>query len=98
MAGHSGLGGRVPRNAQAADEVVSARRLARIMKENKFFPLVRKRGKPITKDSNHKAFPKLAGTEAPQSDTKYGLAGRYHLYRHGRRLALIGCREGHGHA
>ena len=45
---------RIHRDLLEADEIVSERRVARIMKENKVSPLLRKRRKPITTDSNHK--------------------------------------------
>ena len=48
---------RIHRDLLAADEVVSERRVARIMKENRVSPLLRKRRKPITTDSNHKLKP-----------------------------------------
>ena len=44
----------------AAGEVVSERRVARIMNENNVSPLLRKRRKPITTDSNHKLKPSIA--------------------------------------
>ncbi|WP_408634946.1 IS3 family transposase [Octadecabacter antarcticus] len=44
----------------AGGEVVSERRVARIMKENKIPPLLRKRKRPITTDSNHKLKPSIA--------------------------------------
>jgi putative transposase len=41
----------------AANEAVSERRVARIMKENKVSPRLKKRKKPVTTDSNHKMSP-----------------------------------------
>ena len=38
-------------------EVVSERRVARIMKENKLSPRLKKRRKPVTTDRNHKMRP-----------------------------------------
>ena len=51
---------RIHQDLLAAGEVVSERRVARIMKENKMSPLLRKRRKPITTDSNHKLKPSIA--------------------------------------
>ena len=48
---------RIHQDLLAGDEAVSERRVARIMKENKIYPLLRKRKKPITTDSNHKLKP-----------------------------------------
>ena len=48
---------RIHRDFLAAGDVVSEQRVARIMKENKVSPLLRKRRKPITTDSNHKLKP-----------------------------------------
>ena len=48
---------RIHQDILAGGEVVSERRVARIMKENKISPLLRKRKKPITTDSNHKLKP-----------------------------------------
>lgn len=48
---------RIHQDLLAAGEVVSERRVARIMKESKVSPLLRKRRKPITTDSNHKLKP-----------------------------------------
>lgn len=48
---------RIHQDILAGDEVVSERRVARIMKENKISPLLRKRKKPITTDSNHELKP-----------------------------------------
>ncbi|MCL4159917.1 UNVERIFIED_CONTAM: hypothetical protein GTU68_027303 [Idotea baltica] len=48
---------RIHQDLLAAGEVVSERRVARIMKENKISPLLRKRKKPVTTDSNHKLKP-----------------------------------------
>jgi transposase InsO family protein len=50
---------RIHQDILAGGEVVSERRVARIMKENKISPLLRKRKKPITTDSNHKLKPSL---------------------------------------
>ena len=51
---------RIHQDLLADGEVVSERRVARIMKENKVSPLLRKRRKPITTDSNHKLKPSIA--------------------------------------
>lgn len=48
---------RIHQDILAGGEVVSERRVARIMKENKISPLLRKRKKPITTDSNHELKP-----------------------------------------
>ena len=48
---------RIHQDFLAAGEVVSERRVARIMKESKISPLLRKRKKPVTTDSNHKLKP-----------------------------------------
>ena len=48
---------RIHQDLLAAGEVVSERRVARIMKESKISPLLRKRKKPVTTDSNHKLKP-----------------------------------------
>ena len=48
---------RIHQDLLAGGEAVSERRVARIMKENKISPLLRKRKKPITTDSNHKLKP-----------------------------------------
>jgi hypothetical protein len=41
----------------ADGEIVSERLVARIMRENKVSPLLRRRRKPVTTDSNHKLKP-----------------------------------------
>ncbi|WP_051067987.1 IS3 family transposase [Octadecabacter antarcticus] len=51
---------RIHQDLLADSEVVSERRVARIMKENKLSPLLRKRRKPITTDSNHMLKPSIA--------------------------------------
>jgi transposase InsO family protein len=48
---------RVHQDLEADGEVVSDRRVARIMKENKISPRLNKLGKPVTTDSNHKMIP-----------------------------------------
>lgn len=48
---------RIFQDLAADGEVVSERRVARIMKENKVSPRLNKRRKPITTDSNHKMSP-----------------------------------------
>lgn len=48
---------RVHQDLVADGEVVSERRVARIMRENKISPRQKKRRKPITTDSNHKMQP-----------------------------------------
>ena len=48
---------RIHQDLRADGEVVSERRVARIMKENNVSPLLRKRRKPVTTDSNHKLKP-----------------------------------------
>jgi putative transposase len=48
---------RIHQDLLADGEFVSERRVARIMRENKISPLLRKRKKPITTDSNHKLKP-----------------------------------------
>ena len=48
---------RVHQDLVADGEVVSERRVARIMRENKISPRQKKRRKPITTDSNHKMKP-----------------------------------------
>lgn len=48
---------RIHQDFLADGESVSERRVARIMKENKVSPLLRKHRKPITTDSNHKLKP-----------------------------------------
>ncbi len=48
---------RIHQDILAGGEVVSERRVARIMKENKISPFLSKRKKPITTDSNHKLKP-----------------------------------------
>lgn len=48
---------RIHQDLLSDGEVVSERRVARIMKENKVSPSLRKRRKPVTTDSNHKLSP-----------------------------------------
>ena len=48
---------RIHQDILSGGEIVSEGRVARIMKENKGSPLLRKRRKPITTDSNHKLKP-----------------------------------------
>lgn len=48
---------RIHQDLLAANEAVSERRVARIMKENKVSPRLKKRKKPVTTDSNHKMSP-----------------------------------------
>ena len=48
---------RIHQDLLADGEAVSERRVARIMKENKVSPRLKKRKKPITTDSNHKMSP-----------------------------------------
>jgi len=48
---------RIHQDLLADGEIVSERRVARIMKENKVSPLLRRRKKPVTTDSNHKLAP-----------------------------------------
>jgi putative transposase len=48
---------RIHQDLVADGEVVSERRVARIMKENKVSPRLNKRRKPMTTDSNHKMSP-----------------------------------------
>ena len=48
---------RIHQDLLAEGYIVSERRVARVMKENKVSPLFRKRRKPVTTDSNHKLKP-----------------------------------------
>jgi transposase InsO family protein len=48
---------RIHQDLLADGEIVSERRVARIMKENQVSPLLRSRRKPVTTDSNHKLKP-----------------------------------------
>jgi len=48
---------RIHQDLLAEGDIVSERRVARVMKENKVSPLFRKRRKPVTTDSNHKLKP-----------------------------------------
>lgn len=48
---------RIHQDFLADGEIVSERRVARIMKENKVSPRLNKRRKPVTTDSNHKMSP-----------------------------------------
>ena len=48
---------RIHQDLLADGEIVSERRVARIMRENKVSPLLRRRRKPVTTDSNHKLKP-----------------------------------------
>ena len=48
---------RIHQDLKANDEIVSERRVARIMKENKVSPRLNKRRKPVTTDSNHNMSP-----------------------------------------
>ena len=48
---------RIHQDLLAEGDIVSERRVARVMKENKVSPLLRKRRKPVTTDSNHKLKP-----------------------------------------
>ena len=119
----------------AANEVVSERRVARIMKENRVYPLFPKRRKPTTTDSNHKLKPSIAPShtyrvcaagngqaicrEEPNLlEQKFhsqtpntvwlanitsmtpplGIMLRITLPGKGRRLALFGWHQRHGHA
>jgi hypothetical protein len=77
---------RIHQDLLAGGEVVSERRVARIMKENMVSPLLRKRRKPKTTDSNHnmKPSPNLVeqkfhcvtpNTVCPLSDAKHRLPG-----------------------
>ncbi|AGI68715.1 hypothetical protein OAN307_c31870 [Octadecabacter antarcticus 307] len=51
---------RIHQDLLVDSEVVSERRVARIMKENKVSSLLRKRRKPITTDSDHELKPSIA--------------------------------------
>ena len=48
---------RIHQDLLADGEIVSERLVARIMRENKVSPLLRRRRKPVTTDSNHKLKP-----------------------------------------
>ena len=50
---------RIHQDLLADGEIVSERLVARIMRENKVSPLLRRRRKPVTTDSNHKLKPSL---------------------------------------
>ena len=48
---------RIHQDLRADGVVISERRVARIMRENKVSPVLRKRRRPVTTDSNHKLKP-----------------------------------------
>lgn len=63
---------RIHQDLLADGEIVSERRVARIMKKNKVSPRLNKRRKPVTTDSNPQDEPisKPLGTGVPLRDTE----------------------------